>query len=111
MGYHEYQKLTSEQLLTLQQELAFKFLPIYDGRLLDLKDRQIIKRRNKWFAVESDILGEQTPRAPGYYLGYAIIKRLIESNRFTFEQLLRIDLEDVAAIIHSELKQMIADQS
>ncbi|HYX35799.1 MAG TPA: hypothetical protein VE954_22095 [Oligoflexus sp.] len=104
MGHKEYSSINFHKEPRIDAKLADLFLKVMDDRYINLDDSNVRRQTKNWFGVKSNVMGNETPSAPGYYLGFRVIQTLITSGKFTFDDLLRLNRQEVRPHIIDALK-------
>lgn len=107
MGYKEYGQFAFDENPYIDKKLAQLFIPVMDKRFLDFQNPETQKRINNWFGRRSTVLGNKTPPAPGYYLGFRIIKTIVDSGRYSFKDLLALSTNDTRKLILETLTMLV----
>lgn len=102
-GFPEYSKFKLDIIGKTERDLAKKFLKVMNNKYIDFSDKTVMFDMKNWFGVESDLLGPNTPRSPGYYLGFLVIKSIIEDHKYTFKDVLSMKKEKAEQLIHKQL--------
>ncbi len=106
-GYDEYSTINTSFVSETDKKLAKKFLKIMDEKYIDFSNKGTMIRLKNWFGVESDVLGRNTPRSPGYYLGFRIVKLIIDSEDYRFNELLSLNKSKARMLIRKTLLRML----